>query len=168
VLALALALAVGLWAGPASPEGPADREALLALDVKDGSAAAVLTALAEAAGLQAVVDPGVTCRLTLKVNGLPFPRAFAAVLSACGLGYEGEGQFVRVAPLARLRQEAADRRRLADAQRDARPRQEVRLRLSYARAAEIAPKLKGFLSPRGEVVFDERTNTLILMDHGQP
>jgi len=71
---------------------------------------------------------------------------------------------VRVAPAARLAQEAAAERRLAEAKRASSPRQEVRLRLSYARAAEIAPLLKSFLSPHGEAVFDERTNTLILLD----
>ena len=108
------------------------------------------------------------CRLTLKLNAVTFSRAFESVLRACGLGYEGEGNVVRVAQVARLAQEAADRRRLAEAQRAALPRGEVRLRLSYARAAEMAPKVKRFLSPQGEVAYDERTNTLILIDAGQP
>jgi type II secretory pathway component HofQ len=37
-------------------------------------------------------------------------------------------------------------------------------RLSYAKAAEMAPLVKKFLSPRGEVIFDARTNTLIVTD----
>ena len=37
-------------------------------------------------------------------------------------------------------------------------------RLSYARAQELAPIVKRFLSPRGEVVYDTRTNTLIIID----
>ena len=37
-------------------------------------------------------------------------------------------------------------------------------RLSYAQAAELAPLIKKFLSPRGEVIFDARTNTLIVTD----
>jgi type IV pilus assembly protein PilQ len=86
------------------------------------------------------------------------------VLRACRYGYEGEGNVVRVATLARLSQEAADRRRLAEAQKEAAPRREVRLRLSYARASAMAPLVRKVLSPRGEVTFDERTNTLIIID----
>ncbi len=159
-------LALVLLAGLAATS--ADGEALVALDVREGAAADIVQALAEAAGLQAVLDPDVSCRLTLKLNAVSFSRAFESVLRACGLGYEGEGNVVRVAKVARLLQEAADRRLLTEAQRAARPRGEMRLRLSYARAAEMAPKVKRFLSPQGEVAYDERTNTLILIDQGQP
>ncbi len=165
---LAIALVLGLAAGPASSVGPEDREAQVALDVKDGAAVNILQALAEAAGLQVVIDPGVSCRLTLKLNRVDFSRAFAAVLRACSLDFEGEGNVLRVAPTARLAQEAAERRRLAAAKQASAPETVVQLRLSYARAAEIAPQVKRLLSPRGEVVFDERSNTLILIDRGQP
>jgi len=37
-------------------------------------------------------------------------------------------------------------------------------RLSYARARDLAPLLQKSLSPRGEIAFDERTNTLIITD----
>ena len=159
---LALVLLAGLVVAPA--EG----EALVAIDVKSGAVTDVVQVLTELAGLQAVLDPDVACRLTLKLNAVSFSRAFESVLRACGLGYEGEGSVVRVAKIARLRQEAADRRLLAEAQSTSLPRGEVRLRLSYARAAEMAPKVKRFLSPRGEVAYDERTNTLILIDAGPP
>ena len=38
------------------------------------------------------------------------------------------------------------------------------MRLSYAKAAEVAPLLKRFLSPRGDVTYDARTNTLFVTD----
>jgi type II secretory pathway component HofQ len=37
-------------------------------------------------------------------------------------------------------------------------------RLSYARAAEMAPIVKRLMSPRGDVLFDARTNTIIIVD----
>ena len=141
-----------------------ERESLVALDVKDAPVGDVLQALAEAGGFQAVLDPGVTCRITLKLNGVAYERAVTTVLRACGLAYEGENGVLRVAPTARLAQEAAARRLLAAEQRAALPRKEVRLRLSYARAAQVAPLLKKHLSPRGDVAYDERTNTLIIID----
>lgn len=141
-----------------------ERESQVSLDVKDAPVADIVQALAEAGGFQAVLDPGVSCRITLKLNGVAYERAVSSVLRACGLAYEGENGVLRVAPSARLTQEAAERRRLAEEQRASRPRRELRLRLSYARAAQMAPLLKKHLSPTGEVAFDERTNTLIIID----
>jgi type IV pilus assembly protein PilQ len=82
----------------------------------------------------------------------------------CGLGSESDNGIVRVAPVAKLTAEHQERRRLAEEQKLNRPLRTVRYTLSYARAAEMAPLIKKFLSPRGDVVFDARTNTLIITD----
>jgi UDP-2-acetamido-3-amino-2,3-dideoxy-glucuronate N-acetyltransferase len=41
---------------------------------------------------------------------------------------------------------------------------QLRFAAPYARAAELAPLIKKFLSPRGDVVYDNRTNTLYITD----
>jgi hypothetical protein len=120
---LALVLLAGLAATAA------ERDVLLAVDVKDAPATQIIQALAETAGLQVVFDPGLSCRLTLKFNAATYDRAFESVLRACRFDYEGEGNVIRVASITRLSQEASERRRLAEAQREAAPRREVRLRL---------------------------------------
>jgi type IV pilus assembly protein PilQ len=38
------------------------------------------------------------------------------------------------------------------------------IRLKYAIAREMVPLVKGFLSERGMVIADERTNTLVIRD----
>jgi type IV pilus assembly protein PilQ len=155
---LGLLLLVGLTTAAS------ERDVLIALDVKDAPATQILQVLGETAGFQVVFDPGLSCRMTLKLNAVTYERAFESVLRACRFDYEGQGKVIRVATIARLSQEASDRRRLLEAQKDAAPRRELRVRLSYARAAEMATLLKRVLSPRGEVVFDDRTNTLIIID----
>jgi type II secretory pathway component GspD/PulD (secretin) len=65
---------------------------------------------------------------------------------------------------ATLAAEHAERRRLADERRSARPMATATLRLSYARAAELAPLLERYLSPQGRVSYDARTNTLFISD----
>ena len=45
-----------------------------------------------------------------------------------------------------------------------RPRDLKTVRLSYARAETLAPLLKRLLSPRGDVTYDARTNTLLIVD----
>jgi type IV pilus assembly protein PilQ len=157
---LATVLLAALAAAPADP--------LVSLDLREGSAATLLPALAEAGGAQAVLDPEVACRVTLKLHAVSVSRAFASVLGACGLGQEGQGAVVRIAPLAKLAREAAEARRWADARRAAVAEPgEVRLRLSHARAAQVASVLNAILAPRGRASYDERTNTLILLV-GQP
>jgi type IV pilus assembly protein PilQ len=154
-------LVLVLLAGLAASAG--ERDALVALDVKDAPVTDIVSALAEAGGYQPVFDPGLSCRLTLKLNGAAYSQAFETVLRACGLAWEGEGNVVRIARSESLRREAAERRRFQEARNASRPRQQTVLRLSYARAAEIAPLLKRYLSSDVEVAFDERTNTLILI-----
>ena len=111
-----------------------------------------------------MADSGPTCRLTLRLERAALDAAFQAVLRACGLAAEEESGIVRVAPAARLLAEAEQRRRLGEAQRLERPLRTHALRLSYARAAELAPLLRQYLSPRGAVAWDARTNTLLVTD----
>jgi type IV pilus assembly protein PilQ len=150
-----------VWVGVASAH---DREARVTLDLKDADIRGVVTALAETAGSQVVFDPGVSCRLTISARRLVWLKALRASLDACGLGYEEEGTVLRIATRAKLTAEAAERRQLAEAEQQARTRGIGLFRLSYARARAMAPLIKATLSGRGEVVFDDRTNTLIIVD----
>ena len=70
-----------------------------------------------------------------------------------------------VAPLAVLADEEADRRKLTEAQALAGTLEVRTFSLSYAQAAKLEPLIKyASLSQRGEIRFDERTNTLIVRD----
>jgi len=166
-LQFCLLLALGLGASaPASSAGtPApSSETRISLDFKDADILDVVRLMSEVGSFQVVVDPGVACKLTLKLKEVPWDAALDVALRSCGLGRDEEGGIVRVAPVARLTEEAAARRKLAEEQRLNRPVHTVRYRLSYAKAAELAPLIKKFLSPRGDVVVDPRTNTLIITD----
>jgi type IV pilus assembly protein PilQ len=136
----------------------------MSVDLKDVAIVDLVRLLAEVGGFQTVIDPGVSCALTLKLKEVPWPRVLDVTLRSCQLGYEEDNGVVRVAPLARLAEESAARRQLAEEKRLSGPLRTTRYRLSYAKARELAPLLKKFLSPRGEVVFDEPTNTLIVTD----
>lgn len=154
-----LLLAVlALGPGPGASAG----EARVSLDARDAPIVDVVRVLAEAGGFQVVFDPGLDCRLTLKLHATRWRSVLDTVLSACRLGVEEEGNILRVAPLARLQEEATARRRLEE-QRPATPSDRLALfRLSYARARELAPLLDRILSPAGRVSYDARTNTLIV------
>jgi type IV pilus assembly protein PilQ len=155
-LAVAAALALG------SPAQAEEREARVSLDLKDAPVVDVVRVLAEAGGFQAVFDPGITCRLTMKLTGARWRSVLDTALSACGLGREEEGDVLRVAPVSRLREEAAARRRLEEGRAAAPSGRVASFRLSYARAQEMAPLLQRLVSPAGRVTYDARTNTLIV------
>jgi type IV pilus assembly protein PilQ len=155
-------LVLALAAAPA-PAGAAE-EANISLDVKDADVVDVIRLLAQVGGFQVVIHPGVSCKLTLSLKEVRWPTVLDLALKTCGLGQDTEGDVVRVAKVAQLTAEAAERRRLDEERRLAAPAQVTFQRLSYARAQELAPIVKRFLSPRGEVVYDTRTNTLIIID----
>jgi type II secretory pathway component HofQ len=147
--------------------GPAparEGDARLSLDFREAQALDVIRLLTDVGGLQVVFDPGLACKLTLKLNDVEYDQALDMVVRSCGFAAEEHGGILRVSTPARLRQDAADRRRLAEERRQAPPARVTRIRLSYARAAQMAPIVKKMLSPRGDVTYDERTNTLILID----
>ena len=156
LMALVLALAA---VGP-PPEG----EARISLDVKDASVEDIVRLLTEVGGFQAVFDPGISCKLTVKLTEVRWQAALDVSLRSCRLGREEENGILRIASVDRLGEESAARRRLEEEQRLSAPHSVARFRLSYARAQEIAPLLKRFLSVRGDVVYDGRTNTLIVID----
>jgi type IV pilus assembly protein PilQ len=139
-------------------------EANVSVDFKDADIRDIVLLMAEVGHFQVVIDPGVACKLTLKLKDVRWDTALDLALRSCGLGYEVDNAIYRIAPTARLTAEMAERRRFAEEQRLNRPLRMVRYRLSYARAAELAPLIKKFLSPRGDVVYDVRTNTLYITD----
>jgi type IV pilus assembly protein PilQ len=162
ILAAALCVPVAARA-TALPADPAD-EAKVSVDFKDADIRDVVLLMAEVGHFQVVIDPGVACRLTLKLKDVPWDTALDLALRSCGLGFDADNGIYRVAPTAKLAAELAERRRFEDERRLNRPLRTVRYRLSYARAAELAPLIKKFLSPRGDVVYDTRTNTLYITD----
>jgi type II secretory pathway component HofQ len=140
----------------------ASPEARVSLDAKDAPVVELARVLAEAGGFQAVFDPGIGCRLTLKIQRASWRSVLDTTLSACGLGLEEEADVLRIAPVARLREEAAARRQL-DTERAARPQGRLAIfRLSHARAGQVAPLLDRLIAPGGRVSFDARTNTLLV------
>jgi type IV pilus assembly protein PilQ len=144
--------------------GAQDPVPRISIDVKDANVIDVARLLAEVGGFQMVADAGVSCSLTLALKNVPWPTVLDLALRSCGLAQDSQGNVVRIAPAARILAETAERRQLDEARRMARPlRTEVR-RLSYARAADLAPLLRKYLSPRGSVEFDARTNTLFVTD----
>lgn len=143
---------------------PADDEAKISIDVKDSDVVDIVRLLAEVGDFQVVVDPGINCKLTMALKQVRWVTALDLALKSCGLAREEDGGVVRIGTAARLTQELVERRKLAEERALGGPLRLRTIRLSYARAADVAPIVQRFLSPRGSVFFDARTNTLFIQD----
>jgi len=137
---------------------------LISLDFKDGDIQDIFRLFAEISGLNIVVQPGVSGRITLRLLEVPWDQALELILKTHRLGYIVEGNVIRIAPLSELATEEAEKRRLVEEQALAGELFTETRVLSYAKASEIQPLLQRNLSARGDTVIDERTNTIIYTD----
>jgi type IV pilus secretin PilQ/predicted competence protein len=136
------------------------------LDFKDGDLQDIFRLFADISGLNVVVNPGVSGKVTLKLTEVPWDQALDLILKTNGLGYTLDDNVIRIARLADLQKEEGDRRKLREEQELAGDLVDLTKRISYAKATDIQGVLKqaGAISPRGQVNIDSRTNTLIIRD----
>jgi type IV pilus assembly protein PilQ len=118
----------------------------------------------EISGLNVVVDPNVKGSLTLVLDDVPWDQALDIVLKNNNLDKQLEGNVLRIATRDTLKREAETQRDLAKAQAEAVDQVTQTRVLSYAKATGMRDTLKRFLSSRGEILADERSNTLIIRD----
>lgn len=138
----------------------------ISLDFKDGDLQDIFRLFADISGLNVVVNPGVSGKVTLKLNEVPWGRALELILKTHGLGCVLEGNVIRIAKLSELEREEEDRRKLDEAKALAGDLADYTKRISYAKAETLAGVLRsaGALSSRGQINIDARTNTIIIRD----
>ncbi|MCB1633182.1 MAG: type IV pilus secretin PilQ [Xanthomonadales bacterium] len=149
----------------------------------------VLQLIADVSELNIVVADSVQGNVTLRLVNVPWDQALDIILQAKGLDKRRNGTVIWVAPTAEI---AEREQALEDARIALEDRAELIsdfIPINYGKAKDIAELLttdslsgqssgsgqqtggssgsasrKGFLSPRGSVTFDERTNTLLVSD----
>lgn len=129
------------------------------LDIKD-----FFRLISDISGLNVVLDPSVKGSLTIVLNDVPWDQALAIVLNNNGLECQLHGNVLRIATIETLKTEAEARRAQQEAQALAVPKQTYTRYLSYAHSKDVVTLLKRFLSARGDVVSDDRSNALIIED----
>jgi type IV pilus assembly protein PilQ len=111
-----------------------------------------------------VIDPDVTGRFTCELIQVPWDQALELILKVNGLDMVQEGNILRIGKVDKLAAEAKQRQALREARLDEGNLEVSTRTLSYARASELMPILKKQMSQRGELIVDERTNTLIISE----
>lgn len=155
----------------------------LTFNFQDIPVRSALQLIADEAKLNLVASDSVGGSVTLRLVNTPWDQALDVILRAKGLDKRRSGNVVWIAPQAEL---ANYEQSLADARQKAEDSAELvsdYIPISYGKAEDIAKLLtsgsmqaqggggstsnsaRGFLSARGSVSFDDRTNTLLINDN---
>ena len=152
----------------------------LSLNFQDIPVRAVLQLIADFTGLNVVVSDSVDGNLTLRLKNVPWDQALDIILKAKGLSKRESGNVMLVAPSEEIAAQEKIDLEAAQAVTELAPLRSAFFSINFAKVKELEPLFTGgagggegeeggsstasLLSPRGSVIIDERTNTLIVKD----
>jgi len=149
---------------PAAPAAGKYTGEPISVNLKDVDLKDFFRLIHEISGLNVVLDPAVKGSLTIVLDEVPWDQALDIVLQNNSLDKQLNGNVLRIATRSTLKNEAETQRDLERAQAEAVAPVTVTKVLSYAKAATMAATLKKFLSSRGDILYDDRSNQLIIRD----
>ncbi|HKA32579.1 MAG TPA: secretin and TonB N-terminal domain-containing protein, partial [Candidatus Binatia bacterium] len=136
----------------------------ISLDFKDADIKNVFRLLAEVSGLNIVVTDEVRKRVTVRLVDVPWDQAMDLLVDTNGLGKEQMGNIVRISTANQMKSERDALLAAQKAQESLEPLQTAYLNVNYAKVKELVDKIKPVLSPRGVVLPDDRSNTILVRD----
>ena len=136
----------------------------ISVNLKDVDLKDFFRLIHEISGLNVVLDPAVKGSLTIVLDEVPWDQALDIVLQNNGLDKQLSGNVLRIATRDTLKKEAETQRDLEKAQAEAVAPVTVTRVLSYGKAEKMKDTLKKFLSQRGDILSDDRSNQLIIRD----
>jgi type IV pilus assembly protein PilQ len=160
---------------PAAPVAPTGR---LSMDFKDADINNLLRIIAEVSGMNVVAGGDVTGKVSVRLVNVDWQQALDVILKINGMGYELDGNIIRVAPLAKLeaeRKAREDARAAAARAKETEQRVQVQLEplvtkvvsVNYAKASDVVKNLDRLKTPGradASIVTDDRTNSLIIQE----
>ena len=147
-----------------SATGPKYTGEPISVNLKDVDLKDFFRLIHEISGLNVVLDPNVKGTLTIVLDDVPWDQALDIVLKNNDLSRQLEGNVLRIATVDTMRKEAESRRAQVEAEALAVDKVTVTRFLSYAHSKDVVPTVKNFLTQRGDVISDDRTNALIIQD----
>jgi type IV pilus assembly protein PilQ len=136
----------------------------ITLNLKDADVKDTLQKFSELTSLNIVLDPEVRGTVTVSLTDIPWDQALELILKINGLGYVLEGNVMRIAGAVKLAQEESQKQALKAAQEANRPVKTVIQKLSYAPGSILVPAIQKVMTPRGDVYFELRSNSLIIKE----
>lgn len=140
----------------------------LSLNFQDIEVRSVLQLIADFTELNLVASDTVRGRITLRLQNVPWDQALDLILKTKGLDKRKVGNVMLVAPADEI---AAREKLELESQKQVKELAPLRteyLTVNYAKAKEVSELVKtsGFLSERGSITVDERTNVMLIQDTG--
>ncbi len=125
----------------------------LSLDFQEAPIEDVMQIISEVSGMNIVMAPEIQGNTTVMLNDVPWGLALDIVLDNAVLGRVCDKNIIRVDTKESFRT-AKERGELVTEM----------IRINYANLQEVATRVKALLTSAGTVTFNERTNTLVMMD----
>ena len=136
----------------------------ISLDLQDADLVNVLRLFGELANLNMILAPDVRGKVTVRLVNIPWDQAMEIILKMNGLGYTIDDNIIRIASQGALAKEADEELRTKEARKKAEDLVTRLIPVSYSTAGAVAGTVKKSLSSRGDIVVDDRTNTMIVKD----
>ncbi|MDD5495489.1 MAG: secretin N-terminal domain-containing protein [Candidatus Omnitrophica bacterium] len=121
----------------------------ITVNFKGADIRTVLAYIAEVSGIDIVPAPDVKGVVDLKLTNKPWKVAMDLIAKNYGLAYEKEGDIIRVVTLDKIKQEELITQAFT---------------LNYGKAKDIVSSIQNIVSERGKVMYDDRTNILLVTD----
>lgn len=164
-------------------QGPGFQGEKLSLNFQNIEVRALLQVIADFTNFNVVTSDTVTGNVTLRLKDVPWDQALDIILQAKGLGVRKNGNVLWIAPkdelAAKEQLDLESRKKIEELE----PLRTQAFQLNYTKAEEVARGLTGqntagggssgggtsnqatrILSPRGSVIFEQRTNQLFVND----
>ncbi len=162
-------------------QGPGFQGEKLSLNFQNIEVRALLQVIADFTNFNVVTSDTVTGNVTLRLKDVPWDQALDIILQAKGLGVRKSGNVLWIAPkdelAAKEQLELEARKKIEELE----PLRTQAFQLNYTKAEDVARGLTGqntagggvpgagaqatrILTPRGSVIFEQRTNQLFVTD----
>jgi type IV pilus assembly protein PilQ len=137
----------------------------ISLDFKDGDLIDLFRLMSEISGLNIIVNPGISGKVSLSVKEVPWDQALDLILKTQGLGYSVDGNVVRIAKLADLQREEQEIRNLKKEKELSGAQVSYQGRLSYLDTDQVKGVVeKTVLSDKGTFIALGAGNVFIVTD----
>jgi type IV pilus assembly protein PilQ len=159
-------------------KGPGFAGEKLSLNFQNIEVRSLLQVIADFTNFNIVTSDTVTGSLTLRLKDVPWDQALDIILQSKGLGMRRNGNVIWVAPKDELAAKEQAELEAGKKKTELEPLRTQGFQLNYTKAEEVAKGLMGtnsansgqgggssrMLTPRGNVLFDTRTNQIFVTD----
>ncbi|WMS86456.1 type IV pilus secretin PilQ [Pleionea litopenaei] len=140
----------------------------MSLTFQDITIRAVLQLIADIANVNMVTSDTVSGSITLQLQNVPWDQALDIILKTKGLDKRQNGNVLLIAPADEIAAREALELQSEQQVEQLAPLRSEFVQVNYAKAKVLSEIIQGdktsFLSDRGSVTVDDRTNTLMLRD----